>query len=105
MKSGTELNCEIVILAMGVRPEVELADKAELEIGTTGGIRVNENLQTSDANIYAIGDAIEVKDLSQEMFPADSSLTARTRIRSCRIPTPPGSSEKSFVFCRTKNGP
>jgi NADPH-dependent 2,4-dienoyl-CoA reductase/sulfur reductase-like enzyme/rhodanese-related sulfurtransferase len=64
LKSGMELSCEIVILATGVRPEVELAEQAELEIGTTGGIRVNEELQTSDPDIYAIGDAIEVKDFT-----------------------------------------
>jgi len=64
LNSGVELNCEIIVLAMGVKPEVELAKQAELEIGTTGGIRVNEKLLTSDPDIYAIGDAVEVKDLS-----------------------------------------
>jgi len=62
LKSGMELSCEMVILAMGVRPEVNLARQAKLQIGTTGGIKVNENLQASDPDIYAIGDAIEVRD-------------------------------------------
>ena len=62
LKSGMELSCEIVILAIGVKPEVKLARQAKLEIGTTGGIKVNEELQTSDPDIYAIGDAIEVRD-------------------------------------------
>jgi NADPH-dependent 2,4-dienoyl-CoA reductase/sulfur reductase-like enzyme/rhodanese-related sulfurtransferase len=62
LKSGMELSCDIAILAMGVRPEVELARQAKLEIGTTGGIRVNNELQTSNPDIYAIGDAIEVRD-------------------------------------------
>ena len=62
LKSGAELSCEMVILATGVIPEVELARLAQLEMGTTGGIKVNKKLQTSNPDIYAIGDAIEVKD-------------------------------------------
>jgi CoA-disulfide reductase len=64
LKSGTELTCEMVVLAMGVKPEVKLARQAKLEIGTTGGIKVNKQLQTSDPDIYAIGDAIEVRDFT-----------------------------------------
>ena len=64
LKSGMELSCDIAILAMGVRPEAELARRAKLEIGTTGGIRVNKQLQTSNPDIYAIGDAIEVRDFT-----------------------------------------
>jgi NADPH-dependent 2,4-dienoyl-CoA reductase/sulfur reductase-like enzyme/rhodanese-related sulfurtransferase len=62
LKSGAELVCDLVVLAVGVRPEVTLAREAGLEIGTTGGIKVNDYLQASDPDIYAIGDAIEVKD-------------------------------------------
>jgi len=64
LKSGMELSCDMVILAMGVKPEVGLAKHAKLEIGTTGGIKVNKHLQTSDPDIYAIGDAIEVRDFT-----------------------------------------
>ena len=64
LKSGMELSCEMVILAIGVKPEVKLARQAKLEIGETGGIKVNEELQTSDPDIYAIGDAIEVRDFA-----------------------------------------
>ena len=64
LKSALELNCDMVILAAGVSPEVELARQADLEIGKTGGIKVNERLQTSDPDIYAIGDAIEVRDFT-----------------------------------------
>ena len=45
-----------------MRPEVDLARKAGLEIGEQGGIRVNEHLQTSDPHIWAVGDAVEVRD-------------------------------------------
>ena len=61
LKSGMELRCDMVVLAIGVKPEVKLAKESGLEIGSTGGIKVNENLQTSDPNIFAIGDAIEVQ--------------------------------------------
>lgn len=64
LRSGAELTCEMVILATGVKPEVELAEQSQLEIGTTGGIKVNQRLQTSDPDIYAIGDAIEVRDFT-----------------------------------------
>jgi rhodanese-related sulfurtransferase len=52
----------VVVLGLGVRPEVGLAKDAGLRIGDRGGIRVNEFLQTSDPDIWAIGDAIEVRD-------------------------------------------
>ncbi len=60
LSDTTVLNADLVILAIGVKPENKLAKEAQLEIGTTGGILVNEYLQTSDENIYAVGDAIEV---------------------------------------------
>lgn len=53
---------QAVVLAIGVRPETELAAKAELRIGETGGIWVNHHFQTSDPDIYAVGDAIEYYD-------------------------------------------
>lgn len=61
-QSGKRLTADMVILSIGVKPNVQLAREAGLEIGVTGGIKVNERLQTSDPDIYAIGDAIEVTD-------------------------------------------
>lgn len=61
LKSGMELSCDMAVLAIGVKPEVKLAKQADLQIGSTGGIKVNENLQTTDPDIFAIGDAIEVE--------------------------------------------
>jgi NADPH-dependent 2,4-dienoyl-CoA reductase/sulfur reductase-like enzyme/rhodanese-related sulfurtransferase len=60
LNSGKELAADVVVLAIGVRPETKLAVEAGLEIGETGAIKVNANYQTSDASIYAVGDAIEV---------------------------------------------
>jgi NADPH-dependent 2,4-dienoyl-CoA reductase/sulfur reductase-like enzyme/rhodanese-related sulfurtransferase len=62
LKSGRRLPADLVILALGVYPEVDLARSAGLAIGERGGIRVNEHLQTSDPHIWAVGDAIEVRD-------------------------------------------
>ncbi len=63
LKSGTEISCDIVMLSIGVKPDVELARSAGLEIGNTNGIKVNEYMQTSDPDIYAVGDAVETKHL------------------------------------------
>ncbi len=60
LASGQSLPADVVVLGIGVRPEVELARDAGLEIGPSGGIRVSEFLQTSDPAIWAVGDAIEV---------------------------------------------
>lgn len=62
LKSGKQIKVDLAILAIGVKPETKLALNAGLKIGKTGGIFVNENLQTSDENIYALGDAVEIKD-------------------------------------------
>jgi len=59
LQNGTELPCELAVVAIGVRPNVRLAREAGLKIGETGGIEVNEYLQTSDPDIYAVGDCIE----------------------------------------------
>jgi len=59
LESGTQLPMDIAILSIGVRPELKLAREANLEIGKSGGIAVNTRQQTSDADIYAAGDAVE----------------------------------------------
>ncbi|MBZ5856069.1 FAD-dependent oxidoreductase [Flavihumibacter profundi] len=61
-KSGKTYPADVVILALGVRPDTKLAKLAGLEIGERGGIRVNEQMITSDPDILAVGDAVEVKD-------------------------------------------
>jgi len=58
--SGRRLQADIIILSIGVHPETTLARAAGLELGSTGGIKVNTHLQSSDPDIYAVGDAIEV---------------------------------------------
>lgn len=63
LNSSKKIEADFAILAIGVKPESNLAIDAGLEIGTTGGILVNKRLQTSDSNIYALGDAIEITDI------------------------------------------
>lgn len=62
LKSGQQLATDFVVLSVGVRPENGLATAAGLEVGPRGGIRVNEHMQTSDPDIYAVGDAVEAHD-------------------------------------------
>jgi NADPH-dependent 2,4-dienoyl-CoA reductase/sulfur reductase-like enzyme/rhodanese-related sulfurtransferase len=60
--SGKKHPADIVILAIGVKPETELAKMAGIELGQRGGIRVDEHMRTSNPDVFAVGDAIEVKD-------------------------------------------
>ena len=60
--SGEKYPCDMVLLAIGVRPEITLAKEAGLEIGQLGGIRVDDGMHTSDRKIWAVGDAVEVRD-------------------------------------------
>ena len=61
-KSGKVHPADVVILALGVRPETALAKAAGLALGERGGIRVDEQMRTSEPDIFAVGDAVEVKD-------------------------------------------
>lgn len=60
LSSGRRLDAEVVVMAIGVRPETTLAIQSGLEIGETGAIKVDHNYLTNDKDIYAVGDAIEV---------------------------------------------
>jgi NADPH-dependent 2,4-dienoyl-CoA reductase/sulfur reductase-like enzyme/rhodanese-related sulfurtransferase len=64
LRSGAILTADLVILAIGVRPETALAKEAGLKIGASGGIAVDEGMRTSDPAIWAVGDAAEVVHLS-----------------------------------------
>jgi NADPH-dependent 2,4-dienoyl-CoA reductase/sulfur reductase-like enzyme/rhodanese-related sulfurtransferase len=62
-ESGARLSADLVILAIGVRPETLLAKDAGLEIGPRGGIVVDGQMRTSEPNIWAVGDVVEVLDV------------------------------------------
>jgi NADPH-dependent 2,4-dienoyl-CoA reductase/sulfur reductase-like enzyme/rhodanese-related sulfurtransferase len=59
LQNGTELPCELAVVAIGVMPNIKLAQEAGLKIGTLVGLDVNEYMQTSDPDIYAVGDCVE----------------------------------------------
>lgn len=61
LESGKTLNADMVLLSIGVRPTLQLAKDAGLEIGEAGGLLVNSQLQTSDPDIYAAGDMVEIE--------------------------------------------
>lgn len=63
LRSGKQIATDMVLLSIGVRPETKLAKDAGLAIGERGGIAVNDYMQTSDADIYTLGDAVEVRHL------------------------------------------
>jgi NADPH-dependent 2,4-dienoyl-CoA reductase/sulfur reductase-like enzyme/rhodanese-related sulfurtransferase len=63
LQNGTEIPCELAVIAIGVIPNTKLAADAGLAVGQTGGLVVNENMQTSDPDIYAVGDCIEIPNL------------------------------------------
>lgn len=62
LSTGDMLKTGLVILAIGVKPETMLADQAGLELGVRGGIKVDSRMCTSDADIFAVGDAVETED-------------------------------------------
>jgi NADPH-dependent 2,4-dienoyl-CoA reductase/sulfur reductase-like enzyme/peroxiredoxin family protein/TusA-related sulfurtransferase/rhodanese-related sulfurtransferase len=62
LSTGDVVDCGIAILAVGVKPEVSLAKAAGIALGERGGIAVDEHMRTNDPDIFAVGDAVEVKD-------------------------------------------
>lgn len=60
LENGTQLPCQLAVMAIGVVPNIDLAQAAGLNIGETGAIAVNEYMQTSDPDIYAVGDCVEL---------------------------------------------
>ena len=82
-QAGAAINADLAVVAVGVRPETKLAREAGLEIGQRGGIRVGRDLRTSDPRIFAIGDAIEVRNIvtgSYELIPLAGPANRQGRI-------------------------
>ncbi len=83
LSDGTVIQTDMTILSIGVRPENELAKTAGLELGERGGIVINEYLQTSNEDIYAVGDAVEVVDYingTKAMIPLAGPANRQGRI-------------------------
>lgn len=88
LKSGKTVSAELVILSIGVRPNSELAKAAGLELNARGGIAADDTLKTSDPDIYAVGDVIEVEDfISKErtMIPLAGPANKQGRIAANNI--------------------
>lgn len=83
LQSGKTIEADLVILSIGVKPNSQLAKDAGLELNKRGGIVVDEFLRTSDPNIYAVGDAIEVEDFitkGKTMIPLAGPANKQGRI-------------------------
>lgn len=88
LKSGRSVEAGLVILAIGVRPNSQLARDAGLKLNARGGIVVDEHLRTSDPSIYAVGDVIEVKDFvfgDRTMIPLAGPANKQGRIAANNI--------------------
>ncbi|GKT37184.1 FAD-dependent oxidoreductase, partial [Aduncisulcus paluster] len=83
LQSGSKIDTDIVILSIGIRSNSQLAKDAGLEVNQRGGIVVDDYLKTSDKNIYALGDAIEVVDFNDKtktMVPLAGPANKQGRI-------------------------
>ncbi|HOW64892.1 MAG TPA: FAD-dependent oxidoreductase [Candidatus Paceibacterota bacterium] len=109
------LPADMVILAIGVRPNVDLARAAHLALGPTGGIQVDDTLRTNDPNIYAVGDCVEGKNLQTGQpcyVPLGSTANKQGRVAAInicggqdRFPGVLGSAVcKVFDFCVARTG-
>jgi len=88
LNSGKTLSVHLVVLAVGVRPNGELAQAAGLAVNSRGGIVVDEYLRTSDPQVYAVGDVIEVEDLifrDRTMIPLAGPANKQGRIAADNI--------------------
>ena len=75
-QAGKRYPADLVILALGVRPDTTLARMAGIEVGELGGIRVDEHMRTSDPDIFAVGDAVEVKGFRHRRVEPDRARRA-----------------------------
>jgi NADPH-dependent 2,4-dienoyl-CoA reductase/sulfur reductase-like enzyme/rhodanese-related sulfurtransferase len=83
LESGKEIISEVIVMSIGIKPETILAEQAGLELGKTGAIKVDPNFITSDHDIYAVGDAIEVYNkLTQDKFKLSLAGPALKQARS-----------------------
>lgn len=88
LKSGAAITADMVVLSIGVRPESTLAKDAGLTLGDRGGIAVNERMQTSDPDIYAVGDAVITKDFvthADTLIPLAGPANRQGRIAADNI--------------------
>ena len=88
LSSGKSIKADMVVMGIGVRPETALASRAGLKLGNAGGILTDEHMRTSDPDIYAVGDAVEVKDFisgNQSLIPLAGPANKQGRIAANNI--------------------
>jgi NADPH-dependent 2,4-dienoyl-CoA reductase/sulfur reductase-like enzyme/rhodanese-related sulfurtransferase len=88
LNSGKKLKADMILMGIGIRPESRLALEAGLQVGTTGGIVVDEYMRTSNPDIYGVGDAVEVKDFingSTAVVPLAGPANKQGRIAANNI--------------------
>jgi NADPH-dependent 2,4-dienoyl-CoA reductase/sulfur reductase-like enzyme/peroxiredoxin family protein/TusA-related sulfurtransferase/rhodanese-related sulfurtransferase len=98
LSTGESVACGFAILAIGVKPEVKLARDADLKVGTRGGILVDAGMHTSDPLIFAVGDAVEVKDFitsEPSLIPLAGPANRQGRIAADNIFGRPSSYKKT----------
>ncbi len=97
-EQGKRVVCDMVVLSVGIRPETRLAMDAGLALGETGAIEVDATMRTSDPHIYAVGDAVEVRDYitgRKTMTPLAGPANKQGRIAADNV------MNRSSVFCGT----
>lgn len=83
LSDGSEVACALSVLCAGVAPDTTLAREAGLDLGPTGGIAVDEHMRTSDPHIWAVGDAVEVRELVEgapALFPLAGPANRQGRV-------------------------
>jgi NADPH-dependent 2,4-dienoyl-CoA reductase/sulfur reductase-like enzyme/rhodanese-related sulfurtransferase len=81
--TGEKFDCELVLIAIGVKPNIKIAQDCGLKIGTSCGIKVNHFMQTSDPDIYSAGDCVEVTNLvnyNKVLWPMGDAANLQARI-------------------------
>ncbi|KAJ3260006.1 hypothetical protein HK103_001516 [Boothiomyces macroporosus] len=89
--SNSKINADMVILAIGVRPDIDMIKAAGIELGSLGGIKTNERMQTSDPYIYAVGDSVETKDFvtgKNVIIPLANPANRQARVAADNIANP-----------------
>jgi len=88
IKNSDAITADAVMISIGVKPRIELAEQADLDIGEHGGVRVNEHMQTSDENIWAVGDMVEVRHVitnEWHLFPLAGPANRQGRLAAAHI--------------------
>ncbi|KAJ3311204.1 hypothetical protein HDV04_004208 [Boothiomyces sp. JEL0838] len=86
-----KINADMVILAIGVKPDIDMIKAAGIELGSLGGIKTNERMQTSDPYIYAVGDSVETKDFvtgKNVIIPLANPANRQARVAADNIANP-----------------